>query len=93
MIPVVTGCTNPPRLGWLGSRPCDNSGTTMIHLPPDFREFVQLLNEHNAEYIGYQELLKNKRAAGREKDLADVAELQKRNNGHQRSERRPKTAD
>ncbi len=30
-------------------------------------------------FVGYAELLKNKQAAGREKDLADAAELQKRN--------------
>ena len=30
-------------------------------------------------FVGYAELLKNKRAAGREKDLADASELQARN--------------
>ena len=30
-------------------------------------------------FVGYAELLKNKRSAGREKDLADAFELQKRN--------------
>ena len=53
----------------------------MIQLPQDFREFIQLLNEHAVEYVnfvGYAELLKNKEAAGREKDLADAAELRKR---------------
>jgi predicted nucleotidyltransferase len=29
-------------------------------------------------FVGYAELLKNKQAAGREKDIADAAELQKR---------------
>lgn len=35
----------------------------------DFREFVALLNSHD-------ELLANKRAAGRPQDLADVAKLE-----------------
>ena len=42
----------------------------MTPLPRDFREFSRLLNEKNAEYLE-----KNKRAAGRHKDLADLDNL------------------
>lgn len=37
-----------------------------------------LIDGVSVNFLGYHELLKNKRAAGREKDLADVAELKKR---------------
>lgn len=40
-----------------------------------------LIDGVSVNFLGYHELLKNKRAAGREKDLADVAELKKRQTG------------
>ena len=54
----------------------------------DFADFFQLLNEHGVEYmvvgrygdvevsfIGKEDLLRNKRSTGRQRDLGDVEEL------------------
>jgi len=43
-----------------------------------------LIDGIRVNVVGYAELLKNKRAAGREKDLADAAELQACNNPDRR---------
>jgi hypothetical protein len=55
-----------------------------ILLPPDFKEFLQLLNSHKVEYLlvggyaviyyGYP-LKLNKKASGRHKDLNDLENL------------------
>ena len=42
----------------------------MLDLAPDFNEFFGSLIEHGVE------LIKNKRAAGRTKDLADIEDLE-----------------
>ena len=42
-----------------------------IHLPPDFNEFFQWFQRHNVEY----HLKRNKQAAARAKDFADLEEL------------------
>jgi hypothetical protein len=59
----------------------------MIRIPPDFGDFLRLLNEHDVEYlliggyaVGYKmislaDLKANKRAAGRHKDLDDLEHL------------------
>lgn len=54
----------------------------MIALPPDFRDFLQLLNEYEVKYLlvgGYavalHDLRKNKAASGRYKDLNDLEHL------------------
>ena len=55
-----------------------------IRLPPDFKEFLRLLNSHEVEYLliavrvnpmNLRHLKLNKQAAGRHKDLADVEHL------------------
>ena len=33
------------------SKPCDNSTMATVNLPPDFREFLRLLNEYQVEYL------------------------------------------
>ena len=51
----------------------------MIRLPPDFREFLRLLNSHRVEYLligGLDDLKVNKKASGRHKDLADLESLE-----------------
>lgn len=49
----------------------------MQQLPEDFRDLLCLLNEHSVEYliVGYNDLVKNKRASGRLRDLADLEGL------------------
>ncbi len=63
-----------------------------MDLAPDFNEFFGLLTEHRVDFvvvgasatldglavpfIGRQEFLANKRAAGRAKDLADIEALE-----------------
>ncbi|MBN1359227.1 MAG: hypothetical protein JW993_01485 [Sedimentisphaerales bacterium] len=42
-----------------------------IHLPPDFKEFLRLLNAH----ISLKHLKLNKQASGRHQDLADLEKL------------------
>lgn len=59
----------------------------MEKLNQDFREFIALLEKHAIEYlivggmslrfIGIAELLKNKQASARDKDLIDVHALKK----------------
>jgi hypothetical protein len=44
-----------------------------IQLPPDFKEFLQLLNSHGVEYLLVD--LINKKASGRLKDLNDLENL------------------
>lgn len=44
-----------------------------VHLPPDFKEFLQLLNSHQVEYLLI--LKANKKASGRLKDLTDLENL------------------
>jgi hypothetical protein len=46
-------------------------------LPQDFKEFLKLLNEEQLEYlmINLPDLLKNKKAADRHKDLDDIEHL------------------
>ena len=59
-----------------------------IKLPSDFKEFLNLLNNHRVEYlliggyarvrvniIGLAHLKQNKQASGRFKDLADLENL------------------
>lgn len=48
-----------------------------IRLPPDFREFLRLLNAHHVEYllIDLKHLKINKQACGRHKDLNDLENL------------------
>jgi predicted nucleotidyltransferase len=53
---------------------------------PDFKEFVELLNRKvididnvSINFIGLEELKKNKKAAGRGKDLNDLENLDKLN--------------
>jgi hypothetical protein len=47
-----------------------------LDLAPDFDEFCALLTAHAVEFvIGRDAFLRNKRAAGRPKDLADVEAL------------------
>jgi len=49
-----------------------------MELPPDFNEFLSLLNSHNVEYlliISLADLKINKRASGRYKDLDDLENL------------------
>ena len=50
-----------------------------MKLTKDLREFIELLNSHSVEYVvvpvaflGRDALLKNKRASGRAKDIADA---------------------
>jgi len=52
----------------------------MIEFPKDFKEFLQLLNSKEVEYliISKSDLLLNKRASGRPKDLADCSRLQEK---------------
>jgi len=42
-------------------------------LTRDFKEFLRLLNDHRVEYLS--DLKTNKRASGRNKDLADLDQL------------------
>ena len=53
------------------------SGVTFAECYQNRREL--LIDGITVNFVGYAELLKNKRAAGREKDLADASELQMRN--------------
>ena len=53
-----------------------------LTLPPDFKEFLRLLKEHDVRYlliggnvIDLENLKKNKNASGRTKDKADLEEL------------------
>jgi hypothetical protein len=46
-----------------------------IHLPPDFREFLQLLDSRGVEYLVVGGYKANKQASGRLKDLNDVRHL------------------
>ncbi len=48
-----------------------------VNLPPDFKEFLKLLNAHQVEYllIDLAHLKINKKAAGRHKDLDDLDNL------------------
>ena len=48
-----------------------------IELPPDFKEFLQLLSVHNVKYllIGLDDLKRNKLSSGRHKDLNDLENL------------------
>lgn len=48
-----------------------------IHLPPDFKEFMKLLNSHHVEYwlIDLEHLKMNKKASGRHQDLSDLENL------------------
>jgi hypothetical protein len=53
----------------------------MIEFPKDFKEFLQLLNSKEVEsfkanFISKGDLLINKRASGRPKDLVDYSKLQ-----------------
>lgn len=47
----------------------------------DFKEFIELLNKNKKiddleiNFIGYNELIKNKIASGRDKDLIDLKNL------------------
>jgi len=46
-------------------------------LSKDFKEFIELLNEHRVKYIiDLENLKKNNRAIGRFQDLADVENLE-----------------
>lgn len=45
-----------------------------IHLPPDFREFLRLLNAP-VKLISRDHLKRNKKASGRHQDLADLEHL------------------
>lgn len=49
-------------------------------LPPDFREFLKLLNDagQRVDLISLGHLRRNKRASGRHKDLDDLEHLPKR---------------
>lgn len=53
------------------------SGVTFTECYENRREL--LIDGLTVNFVGYVELLKNKRAAGRDKDLADASELQARN--------------
>lgn len=49
-----------------------------IRLHPDFREFLKLLNSGRVEYLligGLKDLLRNKAASGRHKDVDDLEHL------------------
>jgi hypothetical protein len=46
------------------------------HFSPDVRELIGTLAHHGSHVIGLAELLRNKRAAGRHKDLDDVEHLE-----------------
>ena len=48
-----------------------------IRLPPDFKEFLLLLNAHDVKYllIGLADLKRNKLSSGRHKDLNDLENL------------------
>ena len=46
----------------------------MIEFPRDFKEFLQLLNSKEIEYLR-DDLLINKRASGRPQDLVDFEKL------------------
>ena len=49
-----------------------------MEVQPDFRDLLKLLNEHKVDYLivgGRNEYIKNKRSAGRKKDLADLEAL------------------
>ena len=47
----------------------------VVNLPPDFREFLRLLNERQVNLIDLAHLKTNKQAAGRHKDLDDLENL------------------
>lgn len=53
------------------------SGVTFTECYENRREL--LIDGITVNFVGYAELLKNKRATGRDKDLADASELQMRN--------------
>ncbi len=46
-----------------------------MELDKDFNEFVELFLEHNVPFIGRDDLIANKKAAGRPQDIADVSRL------------------
>lgn len=46
------------------------------HFSPDVRELIGTLAHHGVHVNGLTELLRNKRAAGRHKDLDDVEHLE-----------------
>lgn len=46
-----TGSRKPHKSAWLRSNSCDKSFMATIHLPADFKEFLQLLNAHEVEYL------------------------------------------
>jgi hypothetical protein len=52
-----------------------------MQLPPDFKEFLKLLNENKVNYllpvavISLDDLKVNKKASGRHKDLDDLEHL------------------
>ncbi len=43
----------------------------------DFLDFLELLEKFKAPYIDFEDLMKNKKATGRLKDLADIEQLSK----------------
>ena len=45
-----------------------------LELPPDFKEFLNLLRIHGVEYLP-ERLKENKKASGRLEDLADLEQL------------------
>ena len=49
-----------------------------INIEPDFSALLALLNAHHVEYmiVGRDQLIKNKRATGRQRDLADLEMLE-----------------
>ena len=48
-----------------------------MNIHPDFEELLRLLEEHGVEvtFIGFDDLVRNKRATPRAKDKGDVEEL------------------
>ena len=50
-----------------------------INFPPDFREFVGLLEKNEVAYMivdGYADLIRNKKASNRSKDKGDIENLE-----------------
>jgi hypothetical protein len=80
---LTTAPGGVPYRHWNGCDSWNWPASTLMdpsHLSQDFREFLTCLNEAGVEYLVVSaDLIANKKASGRLKDLADVEQLKAEN--------------